>query len=82
MLIDEDEPVCIFHQDIELIEDPDNPELLRSSFGGGNCLLRAVGVTDHGYGVRHDRWWRNKPSTSVSAIAKVSLKVGKFTMRS
>ena len=48
----------------------------------GRRLLHAAVVTDHGYGARHDRQWRNKPSTSVSAIARVSLKVGKFTMRS
>src|SRR5881392_1715933 len=49
MLIDEDEPIRVFHQDIKFVKDTDDLKLLRSGMFGTSGLPATPGVSNSGY---------------------------------
>src|SRR5213083_621581 len=49
MLIDEDEPIRIFHQHVKFVEDTDDLKLLRSGMRGTNGLPATPGVSEPSY---------------------------------
>src|SRR5207248_5155337 len=64
MLIDEDEPIRVFHQHIKSVEDTDDLKLLGSGVRGTNGLPAMPRVSDPSYRllaiIRDEIWSRSK----------------------